>query len=131
MPNQQTNPEVTTFLDNLTHPFRAEIEQLRDIILSAEEGLTENIKWNAPNYCFEGEDRITMRIQPPKQIQLIFHCGAKVKEQPKNSLITDTSGLLMWKENNRAVATFKNITEIQHAESTLIAIVKAWIHSAK
>jgi len=67
------NSEVTKFLDDLRHPFRKEIEQLRLNILSADSGLEENIKWNGPNYCFEKNDRITMRIHPPKQIQLIFH----------------------------------------------------------
>lgn len=71
------NIEVTKFLDDLHHPLRPEIEQLRLIILGADRNIQENIKWNGPNYCFDNEDRITMRVQPPKQIQLIFHRGAK------------------------------------------------------
>ncbi|HEX8277932.1 MAG TPA: DUF1801 domain-containing protein, partial [Segetibacter sp.] len=71
------NIEVTEFLDDLHHPLRAEIEQLRLTILNADGRITENIKWNGPNYCFENEDRITMRIHPPKQIQLIFHRGVR------------------------------------------------------
>ena len=76
------NPEVTSFIDELNHPLEKEITQLRQDILGSNNGLSENIKWNGPNYCFEGDDRITMRVQPPKQIQLIFHRGAKVKELP-------------------------------------------------
>lgn len=65
MANQQSklNNEVTAFLDALNHPFRNEIQQLRNIILAANDGLTENIKWNGPNYCFNQADRITMRIR--------------------------------------------------------------------
>lgn len=121
------NNEVTEFLDELSHPFRNEIEQLRLNILSADRGLTENIKWNGPNYCFDNKDRITMRIHPPKQIQLIFHRGAKVQKQPKDRLIKDDSGLLTWKENDRAVATFKNMVEIENSRSNLAKIVKDWI----
>ena len=123
------NSEVTLFLDELNHSFRKEIELLRICILSADNNLTENIKWNAPNYCFENEDRITMRIQPltTKQIQIIFHCGAKKQEQPKNKLIEENSKLLIWKENDRAIATFKNITKIEKAETNLTEIVKRWI----
>ena len=133
MPEQKVNlnTEVTKFLDSLNHPLRAEIELLRQTILNADVKLTENIKWNGPNYCFGTEDRITMRVQPPKQVQLIFHCGAKVKEQPKEKLIKDDSGLLIWKENNRAVATFKHIQDIEHGKVDLARIVQDWIIATK
>ena len=121
------NSEVTDFLDQLNHQFRKEIEQLRIFILSSDKNLTENIKWNGPNYCIENQDRITMRIQPPKNIQLIFHRGAMKQEQPKDRLIEENSKLLIWKENDRAVATFKNMTEIKNAETVLTEIVKKWI----
>jgi len=127
------NNEVTDFLDEQKHPFRKEIEQLRIYILTADDNLTENIKWNGPNYCFNSEDRITMRIQPPttKQIQLIFHRGAKKQEQLKVKLIEENSNLLIWKENDRAIATFKNMTEIENAQTNLTEIVKKWINAAK
>lgn len=123
----QLNPGVSTFLDDQSHPFRQEIEQLRLIILAAVPDLTENVKWNGPNFCFAQEDRITMRINPPKQVQLIFHRGAKVKEQPPGRLIHDDSKLLVWKENDRAVATFKNSTEITQRKDDLTKIVQDWI----
>lgn len=119
--------EVTEFLDGLNHPLRPEIEQLRRIITNAESSLTENIKWNGPNYCHEGADRITMKIQPPKQIQLIFHRGAKKQEQPKERLIQTSSTLLTWKENDRAIAAFKSSAEITASEPDLTEIVKKWI----
>lgn len=121
--------EVTTFLDALNHPFRSEIEQLRLIILGANASLTENIKWNGPNYCVNDEDRITMKIQPPRQIQLIFHRGAKKREQPKEKLIQDSSGLLTWKENDRAIATFKNSKDVEAAGSALTTIINDWINA--
>ncbi len=123
------NPEVTTFLDELNHSLRPEIEALRICILSANENLTENIKWNAPNYCFENEDRITMRIQPPttKKIQIIFHRGAKKQAQPKDKLIDVNTIFLIWKENDRAIATFKNWQDIENGKAELVNIIKAWI----
>lgn len=125
------NKEVTQFLDEQNHPFRSEIELLRNYILMANKGLTENIKWNGPNYCFDNNDRITMRIQPPKQLQLIFHCGAKVKEQPKEKMIKKDYGLLVWKGNDRAIATFKNMQEIENSKSDLINLVVEWINATK
>ncbi len=125
------NSEVTAFLEELNHPFRKEIEQLRICILTANCDLTENIKWNGPNYCFDNEDRITMRIQPltTKQIQIIFHCGAKVKEQPKEKLINEDLKILVWKGNDRAIATFKNMEEIAARKTDLAKIVNEWINA--
>ncbi|WP_258097639.1 DUF1801 domain-containing protein [Marinoscillum pacificum] len=125
------NIDVSQFLDTLNHPLRAEIEALRTIILKACNELTENIKWNGPNYAFDGEDRITMKIQPPKQIQLIFHRGAKKLEQPKTPLIKDSSGLLSWKENDRAVASFKSVDDIKNNEPAINEIVLAWLAATK
>lgn len=125
------NTEVTKLLDELNHPLRPAIEQLRLVILNSAEGITENIKWNGPNYSYEEQDRITMRVQPPKQIQLIFHRGAKKQAQPQDKLIEDQSGLLVWKENDRAIATFKNIQDVEKGGATLHEIVKKWIDAAK
>ena len=134
MPKQTSrlNNEVTYFLDEQSHPFRKEIEQLRIFILSSNQNLTENIKWNGPNYCIENQDRITMRIQPPtKQVQLIFHRGAKKKEQPKDKLIANKSKMLLWKENDRAIVTFKNLQDIENGKAELTTIVNEWIKAVK
>jgi hypothetical protein len=126
------NKEVSAFLDNLNHPFRKEIDVLRNCILAANKDLTENIKWNGPNYCFGNEDRITMRVQPPKkQVQLIFHRGAKKVTQTNDKLIEDTSGILAWKENDRAIATFKSLQDIEKAEKKLLKIINEWIIKTK
>ena len=126
------NSVVTDYLDEQNHPFRKEIEQLRNCILSADTALTENIKWNGPNYCFDNEDRITMRIQPPtKQVQLIFHRGAKKQEPPKDKLIGNKSKMLTWKENDRAVVTFKSLQDIENGKAELSTIVTEWISATK
>lgn len=122
------NSEVTEFLDKLHHPMRREIEALRICIVSANTNITENIKWNGPNYCIFSEDRVTMRIHPPtQQVQLIFHRGAKKQEQPKTRLIANTSTMLVWKENDRAVITFRSMQDIENATAELTAIINEWI----
>lgn len=130
MKKAKINPEVTEFLNDIKHPLRAEIEILREKIINANPNLSENIKWNAPNYCCDGEDRITMKIQPPKQIQVVFHRGAKTLETLKNRLIDDKSKLLSWKTNDRAVATFRNLEEIISNESDFINIINEWLNAS-
>ena len=99
--------------------------------MEANKGLTENIKWNAPNFCFKGEDRVTMRIHPPTQIQLIFHKGAKVQKLPSKNLITDDKGLLIWKTTDRAIATFKNQNDIKAKSKNLKNIINEWVNAAR
>lgn len=131
-PTSNLNSEVTSFLNKLNHPFREEIEELRNCILIANNGLTENIKWNGPNYCFEGEDRITMKIQPPKkQAILIFHRGTKKQDLPKDKLISNESEILFWKDNARAIVTFKRLQDIESEKSELTKIINEWINAAK
>lgn len=125
------NDEVSKFLSELNLPLDKEIQYLRTIILSCEENLVENIKWNGPNYSLNGEDRITMRVQSPKIVQLIFHRGAKVKEQPTSKLLSNDFGILDWKANDRAIASFKSVDSILLVESKLQLIIKEWIELAK
>ena len=107
------NQDVNDFLDGLNHPFRKEIELLRTILLSVESEIVEGIKWNGPNYRVQGEDRITMRIHPPTQVQIIFHRGAKIKTQPGKRLLDKDYDFLTWKENDRAIASFQSLEQIE------------------
>lgn len=119
--------EVTAFLDSLKHPLRDEIDYLRKLILSSKYELTEGIKWNGPNYSSGGEDRITMRLHPQRQVQIIFHRGAKKKTQPEEKLLIGEYDFLLWKENDRAIATFSSISDIEKNAGKLREIVDRWI----
>lgn len=125
------NDEVTKFLDGLVLPLRRGIEQLRKLILQEVDDLSENIKWNGPNYFINGQDRITMKIYPTHQIQLIFHRGAKKLEQPEDKIIGSTSKLLKWRENDRAIISFKSLSEIESGSEELKVIVSEWIEKTK
>lgn len=131
MTKPKLQPEVSEFLNALNHPLSNEIETLRNIVLSAEPKLIETIKWNGPNYVYNNDDRITMKVQPPKLIHLIFHTGAKKQALPKNKLIDSKSKLLEWKDNARAVIAFKTMAEISASEKELQGIVKAWLKAAQ
>lgn len=127
MNNDLLNNDVTRFLDHINPSLRNEIEYLRTIIMSTGINLTEGIKWNAPNYSIEGKDRITLRINSPKQIQIIFHRGAKVQEQPSQRILSDKYTILLWKENDRAIASFKNLNEIQENILMIKEVITKWI----
>lgn len=127
----QRNHEVDLFLEALDHPLKQEILHLREIILAANSKITEHIKWNAPSFCYGGDDRVTMKIFPPQYLQLIFHRGAKVKAIPANRLINDPSGMLDWKANDRAVATFKGMDDIAAGQKDLVLNINSWLLAAE
>lgn len=123
------NSDVTAFLDAVATTKRREIDCLRDLILSCDEGLEETVKWNAPNYRHRNEDRLTMRLTAD-QVQLIFHRGAKVKEQPQQRFIQDEFNLLEWKANDRALFACSDIAEIKAHEMQLAKLVRRWLNAA-
>jgi hypothetical protein len=120
--------QVANFLNNLTHPLKAEIEEIRKIILDSDKRLTEHIKWNAPSYCINGDDRITFNLAGKGFIRLVFHCGAKVKDnQAKSNLFDDSTGILEWAANDRAIAKFTSMEEIQDRKKDLKKIIRSWL----
>ncbi len=117
---------VTLFLEQTDHPLKSEMIVLRKIILASDPDITEHIKWNAPSFCSHGEDRFTFKLNSPQAIDIVFHCGAKVKVMPEKRLIEDPDRLLKWITNDRAVATFTNMNDIQTKEFALRALIKEW-----
>ncbi|MCB0649002.1 MAG: DUF1801 domain-containing protein [Saprospiraceae bacterium] len=130
MNKNELSREASDLLDTLQLSNRAEIDLLRTAILGAMVGIAENVKWNSPNFSFQEEDRITMRVQPPGKIQLILHRGAKKLEQPKERLIQDSTGLLEWKENDRAVITFKKMADVGKHLEDVKEVVRKWVEAA-
>ncbi|MBA3723579.1 MAG: DUF1801 domain-containing protein [Candidatus Levybacteria bacterium] len=124
MPNY--SDEVNEFIKTLNHPFKTEIIKVREIILHTDEQVSEHIKWNAPSFGYNGDDRITFRLHPPKDIQLIFHRGAKVKDN-SDFIFEDTSGLMHWVTKDRATVAFKNMVDIAIHEKAFTKLVKAWL----
>lgn len=126
MRNIKSN-EVSGLLNELNLPLIKAIEQLRELILNVDLDLVETIKWNGPNYQYKNEDRITLRVQDTKQVQVIFHRGAKVKVQPINHLIEDEFNLLVFKENDRAILNIKSIEEVVLHQLSIQTLVYRWI----
>jgi len=50
---------------------------------------------------------------------------------PKDKLVKDDSGLLVWKANDRAVATFKSMTDIANNKAALAKLVQGWIRATE
>ena len=126
----ETNPQVDEFMRGLEHPDREGIEFLRHRILESDERITERIKWNAPSFCFEGEDRLTFRLKPGDRFQLIFHRGAKVREDADGFSFDDETGLIEWAAPDRGVLSIEDTADAEARQSEIVALVKRWMVAA-
>lgn len=131
-PRSRNDVSPETYLAELQHPLKPEALELRSIILGAVPELKERIKWNAPSYLFEGDDRITFNFFAQDKIRLVFHCGAKThKRKGKGRLVADPDGLLEWASDHRAVASFGSMAEIRARRASLTALISAWLAAAR
>lgn len=116
-------------MERLDHPFKSEIEAVRQLILSVNDGITEHIKWNGPSFCFNGDDRITFRLNPPKYIQLIFHRGVTTRSDVSEFTFDDPGRLIKWITKDRGTVTFKNGEEIRTNSENLKETVRNWLNA--
>jgi len=130
MKNTRKTDEVSDFINEIDHPLKKGVEMLREIILGADKGITEHIKWNAPSFCFKNDDRITMGsshiLNKDNVIMLVFHRGAGKKDS-KAFKFEDESGLLEWKAPDRAVVRFASIEDIEIKKAALKKLAKKWM----
>jgi hypothetical protein len=128
-PTKSGQQQVLEFLDQLEHPCKEEIAEVRNIILSVSDAITEHIKWNAPSFRFNNEDRITFNLQGKGFFRLVFHCGAKVRSQTANApLLEDDTGLLEWVTTDRAIVKLTDKSDVESKREKLAEVVKRWIH---
>lgn len=123
--SNELNIEVSEFINKLNHPQIDQIQWLRNLILSSSFNVNENIKWNGPNYSINNKDRITLRVQSPKMIQMILHCGAKPQDNLKSNAIENNSNLLEWKSKDRAVITI--MPNGNYHEKEISQIIQQWL----
>jgi hypothetical protein len=118
--------EVERFMEGLDHPLKEEIGRLREAILASNDGITEHIKWKAPSFCYAGEDRVTFRLHPADRAQLVFHRGAKVKDDAAEFAFEDDTGLLQWVAQDRAIVALR---DAEARQGELVEVVKRWVVS--
>ena len=93
------SPEsVDTFLAALDHPMKPEILAIRQIILGADPGIAEGIKWNAPSFRTT-EWFATFHLRAKVGLQVILHLGAKARSTPD---IAFDDPLFIWLGKDRA-----------------------------
>jgi hypothetical protein len=122
----RTAVTVDEFMADLDHPMKPEIGAIRALITGLGDEATEQVKWNAPSFCYRGDDRITFRLHPKGFLQLIFHRGVTVKDATDFSF-EDEAGLLQWASEDRGVVTFKTAQEVEANRDRVRALAARWM----
>jgi len=120
---------VTEFLESLDDNKKAQVLKIRELIMVAEPKLEERIKWNAPSYVFDGEDRITFNLLNKEVVvKLVLHMGATRKENKKAlPIMNDDSGLMEWSSDIRGMVTFRSMDEVTDNGDALVGVIKRWL----
>jgi hypothetical protein len=127
--SQLSNTElVSAHIEKLDEPTKEVVETLRQIILSTDPEIAEEIKWNAPSFYYSGEMKpfdpkeyrrhiIVMNLH--KRILMVFPSGAK---------IDNTLGLLTgdYKDGRRLVEV-KTMADVKNITPDLQAAIRDWL----
>ncbi|HRD64772.1 MAG TPA: DUF1801 domain-containing protein [Candidatus Competibacter sp.] len=124
--NNLPSPDVNSFMEQLDHPFKADIERLRTAIMGIAPIITEEIKWNAPSFKIN-DHFATFKLYPTKNIQIVLHTGAKPKIPQKAFSLDDPHKLLKWPAIDRCVLTLQSSSQAVELEQVVIKMVKEWI----
>lgn len=111
------NKEVDQYLVDKAHPLTAEIQRVREIILDADERMTETIKWSSPTFMYKG-NMASFFMNAKKHVSLMFHKGAFIK---------DGSGLLQGDGKEARTAKFADASDIESKKDALESVVRSWI----
>ena len=110
---------VDAYMSDIDHPFKAEIQAVREIILGASPKIAERIKWNAPSFYYK-EDLAAFnpRASEYAHLILLFPGGAGVPAK---------SSLLEGKAKDRREAKFHSLSDVSSKQRVLEKLVKDWV----
>ena len=109
------NPDVDRWLDEAAHPLEATLRLARDIILGADDRITESIKWKTPTFAFNGN---IASFNPSKNlVSIMFHRGAAI---PGDHPRLEGDGKLV------RTMRFADLDELEAGRADLEAVVRAW-----
>ena len=110
--------KVDAFMEQLDHPFKAEVQTVREIIKNVHPGITEEIKWNAPSFSYKGY-MATFNLWAKKHVHLVFHNGA---------ILSNESGLLEGDYVDRRMMYFSDMADVKAKQPILEKAIREWVN---
>jgi hypothetical protein len=110
---------VEAYFREIDHPFKAEMEAVRTIILGVSDKISERIKWNAPSFFYKEDlGAFNPRATEYAHLILLFPGGAGMD---------DKSPLLEGNHKDRREAKFHSMDDVKAKKRALEKLVKNWI----
>ena len=122
-------PSVTEYIRKLDPALGKMVEAIRQIILSTDKEIGEQVKWNSPAFFFTGE----MKPFNPKEykrdiVVLNLHKGFPLLVFPTGAKVSDTTGLLKGDyKDGRRLAEFQDMNDVKLKGKALQKVIKAWL----
>jgi hypothetical protein len=109
------DPEVDQWLDRADHPLDATMRRARDIILGADDRVSESIKWKTPTFAYQGN---IASFNPSKRLlSIMFHRGAEI---PGDHPRLEGDGKLV------RTMRFTDLDALEAGQADLKAVIRAW-----
>ena len=128
LPPKSNTERVTEYIQKLEAPVAGIVEAIRQIVLSTNPEIDEEIKWNAPSFLYTGEmkafnpkeyKRYIIVMNLHKRILLVFPGGAKVN---------DKSGLLEgYYADGRRLVYIKDMDDLKGKEDGIRKVILDWL----
>jgi hypothetical protein len=128
LPPKTNTRLVTEYIEKLDAPVAQIVQAIRQIVLSMDPEIGEEIKWNAPSFLYTGEmkpfnpkeyKRYIIVMNLHKRILLVFPSGAKVN---------DNTGLLEGDyADGRRLIYIKDIDDLKSKETGIKKVISGWL----
>lgn len=120
---------IDEFMNSLDSDKRMQITVLRQVIVSVDPTIREHIKWNAPSYVLDGEDRVTFNVMNKEGVvKLVLHMGATRKENKTGSpVLVEENEIIEWNSDIRGTISFKSMEDVTSNKAALSLILKKWL----
>ena len=124
--------DVATFMRDLDHPLKEDIEFVRRVILGLKvdgpDQIHEAIKWNAPSFrTTESDYFATIFLRDHDAVRLILHTGAKGKAGGKAIALSESSDIVKWLAKDRCMVCLGAGKDLRKKRAKLESLVSEWL----
>lgn len=120
---------VTALIKKMDRPHADIIERIRQIILSADNEIGEQIKWNSPSFFYTGAMKPFNAKEYKRDIVVVnLHKGKILLVFPTGATIADTTGILEGSyTDGRRMVSIADIDDIEKKANDLKKVIKDWL----